>query len=445
MEAVMEWWSGQALVVPALPLLGAALGIALWAKPQWFKIWALGVFALTWLVVTVPSWMAESPLTISHFLMHLILAAGFLTILGHHPDKETSISLSLTLLFGGLGLGVVASQGQTGSIFLCGVFGLLILAFVRHRRLGLETPWKAIGLLTVGILSLLASLMASDHFQVLTLLIPLAMMWPLLPVQGVFVASVSCLPGTLPSFFAVLLPSLGFHGINNLLPFIPEGVLNLLWMVAIVSALYGSLLAMSQDSMDILLAYAHMALGSILWWYVSVTQSVAIGAVVYLGGLSLVICGLLIANQHIRARFDHLDLTISHGLAHIMPWFSTLFVLFITAAVGLPIFTLFSAFMEMMLGISSTGAVTLMLILLTWLMASWYFPRLMQQVLFGRPSPSLKAGHDLHLDERVSLILLLILLVMLGSAPSHWFMAADPAVSRGQLSFEIAQDALWKR
>jgi NADH:ubiquinone oxidoreductase subunit 4 (subunit M) len=302
--------------------------------------------------------------------------------------------------------------------------------------MNLETPWKAIGLLAVGLFSLLASLLTSDHVQVMTLLIPLAMMWPLLPVQGAFVASVTCLPGTLPSFFAVLLPSLGFHGINNLLPFIPEGVLNFLWVVAIVSALYGSLLALSQDSMDTLLAYAHLALGSILWWYVSVTHTMAPGALVYLGGLSLAICGLFVADHHIRTRFGHLDLTISHGLAHIMPWFSTLFVLFITAAVGLPIFTIFSGFMEMMLGLSSTRAETLVFILLTWLMASWYFPRLMQQVLFGRLSPSFQAGHDLHIDERVSLILLLALLVTLGIAPSHWFEAADQAVSISQVSFE---------
>ncbi len=441
----MEWWSGQILVAVGLPLLGVALGTILWLKPQLFKILALVVFALTWLVVTVPFWMSEAPLTISHFLINLILAAGFLSILGHHNDKETSISLSLTLLFAGLGIGVVAGQGHASSIFLFGIFGMLILAFMRHRRPDGETPWKAIGLLTVGLLSLLASLLTSDHIQVITLLIPLAMMWPLLPVHGAFVASVTCLPGTLSAFFAVLLPSLGFHGIHTLLPFIPEGIMDLLWMVAIVSALYGSLLALSQDSMDILLAYAHMALGSILWWYVSVTHSVSPGAVVYLGGLSLVICGLLVANQHIRTRFGHLDLTISHGLAHLMPRFSTLFVLFITAAVGLPIFTLFSAFMEMMLGFSSSGTGTLVIILLTWLMASWYFPRLMQQVLFGRLSPSFKAGHDLHIDERVSLILLLVLLVMLGIVPSHWFEATDPTESTGQLSFVISQDAIWKR
>ena len=441
----MEWWSGPILVALALPLLGAALGMILWSKPQSFKILALVVFALTGLVVTVSFWMSEAPLTISHFLMHLIPAAGFLTILGHHTDKETSISLSLTLLFAGLGLGVVAEQGHAGSIFLCGIFGLLILAFLRHRRLGCETPWKAISLLTVGILSLLVSLLTSDQFQVMALLIPLAMMWPLMPVNGAFVASVSCLPGMLPAFFAVLLPSLGFHGINTLLPFIPEGVLNLLGMVALISALYGSLLALSQDSMDTLLAYAHLALGSILWWYVSVTHSMTPGAVLYASGLSLVICGLLIANQHIRTRFGHLDLTISHGLAHSMPRFSTLFVLLITAAVGLPIFTIFSAFMEMMLGFTFSGAGTLVIILLTWLMASWYFPRLMQQVLFGRLSRAFKAGQDLHIDERVSLILLLALLVMLGMTPSHWFGAADPAVSTGHLSFNISQDAIWKR
>lgn len=431
----MPWWSGQILTL-AIPLLGAALGTIWWGKPQIFKMWGLLVIGLTWVIVAMPSFMSETPPTTSLFFIHLILLGGFLTILGHHSNKETSISLCLTLLFTGLGLGFVASQGPSSSIFLCGIFGLLILTFIRHRRQDWNIPWKAIGVLTVGLLSLLISMMTPDHIRVMALLIPLAIVWPLLPIHGAFIASVSCLPGTLPAFLAVFLPSLGFHGIITLLPVIPEGMWNLLWILALGSALYGSFLACSQNSMNTLLAYAHMALGAILWWCVAVTQGIGPGAVAYVAGLSLVICGLLLASQSVQVRFGHLDLSLSHGLAHSMPWLSTLFVLFITAALGLPIFVLFSAFMTMLLNITSRPAGSFMIILLTWLMSSWYFPRLMQQVLFGRLAPSCKSGHDLHIDERFSLILLLALLVMLGLVPAHWFGAADPAVPIEHLSFE---------
>jgi len=441
---MMAWWSEQALLVLAIPFLGAVLGMIFWSKPRVIKLWGLLVIITTWLIVAISSWMSEAPATISLSLMHLILSAGFLTILGQHPNKETPVSLCLMLLFTGLGLGYVASPGPSGSIFLSGIFGLLILSLVRHRRQGREASWYAIGILAMGILSLLLSVMASDLIKIVALLVPLAIVWPLLPVHRAFVASVSNLPGMLPAFLAVFLPSLGFNGMTNLLPVIPEEVLNILWVVAIASALYGSLLALSQTSMDAVLAYAHMALGSILWWVIAVSQAVAPGAVIYLGGLCLVICGLLLADLHIRARFGYLDLNTSHGLAHLMPGFSVLFVLFITAAVGLPIFTLFSAFMEMLLGLSSTPVGSLALILLLWLMASWYFPRLMQQVLFGHPSPRSTAGHDLHVDERCALILLLALLVILGMAPPHWFGTADPTVQMIQLSFEISQDGIWK-
>jgi len=294
--------------------------------------------------------------------------------------------------------------------------------------------------LALGILALLLSVVTSGPLQILTMLVPLAILGPLIPVQGAFVASVSRLPGILPSFLTVLLPSLGFYGLIHLLPAIPESALNLLGVVALITALYGSLLALSQDSMDTLLAYAQMALGGILWWYLATSQSVSSGAVAYLGGLSLVTCGLFLASHSIRTRFGHLDLRTSHGLANIMPCLSTLFVLFITAALGLPMFTLFSAFMEMLLGMSSTPVGSLMVVLLIWLMASWYFPRLMQQVLFGRPSPQCKASHDLYVYERFSLILLLALLIILGMAPSTWFGATDPTPSMAQLTLGISQE-----
>ncbi len=439
---MMDWWSEQAFVVMAIPILSAALGTIFWSKPRLFKIWGLLVTTTTWLIVAVPFWLSDAHPTLSLFLIHLILSAGFLTILGQFSNKETPISLCLMLLFTGLGVGYVASEGHANSIILCGIFGLLILALVRHRRKDRETPWYAIGVFALGILSLLLSVVYPDPFRIFILLIPLAIVWPLWPVQGAFVASLSCLPGMLPAFLAVLLPSIGFYGMTSALPVLPEGALTLIWVVAIVSAIYGSVLALSQDSMDTLLAHAHMALGAILWWYVAVTQTVAQVAVAYLGGLALVICGLLLASQHIRARFGHLDLKAYHGLAQIMPCLSTLFVLFITAALGLPIFTLFSAFTKMMLGISSSHVGSLVMVLLAWLMASWYFPRLMQQVLFGPLPPKCKAGHDLYVHEWFSLILLLVLLIMLGMAPAHWFGAADATVHMVQLSSAIAQDGI---
>lgn len=441
----MEGWSGHVLIALVLPWLVAALGTFFRSNPRMFKTVSLVGIALTWMVITLPFWMSDAPASLSFFLLHLILGAGFLTILGHHPDKDTSISLWMTLLFTGLGTGVLAGPDRAGSLLLCAMFVLLILAVIRHRREDREIPWKAVGLFTAGFVSLLVSFMTSDHIRIMTLLIPLAMIWPLLPVHGAFVASLSCLPGTLPPFLAVLLPSLGFHGLATLLPDIPEGALNLLWLAAIAGTLYGSLLALRQDSMEMVLAYAHLALGSIVWWYVTVTQSVTPGAMIYLGGLNLVICGLLLAAQHLRARFGHVDLSVSHGLARIMPWFSTLFVLFITAAVGLPLFTLFSAFMDMLFGVSSAQGAMLAIVLAAWLMASWYFPRLMQQVLFGRLSSFCRTGRDLHLEERGSLILLLALLIILGITPSDWLVgAANQAVSTEQVSFDLSQDDIWK-
>ncbi|MEX0828832.1 MAG: proton-conducting transporter membrane subunit [Nitrospirales bacterium] len=439
----MEGWLEQAFIVMAIPLLGAVIGTFFWSKPQAFKIWGLLVVITTWLAVAVHPSMSDAPSSISIFLIHMILLAGFLTILGQHPNKEAPISLCLALLFTGLGIGFLLSEGHAGSIMLGAILGLLIVSLVRHRRLDRDIHWSAMSLLALGILSLILSMVYSGPYRIFMLLLPLVLVWPLWPLQAAFVSSVSCLPGMLPAFLAVLLPSVGFYGFTHLLPVLPAAAFDFLWVFAIASALYGSLLALSQDSVDTLLAYAHSALGAILWWYVAVTQSVGPGTLSYLTGLNLVICGLLLASLYIRLRFGSLDLQGSHGLAHTMPTLATLFVLFITAALGLPVITLLSAFMKMMLDIPSSHTGSLVLVLLSWLLASWYFPRLMQQVLFGPVSPQCQAGGDLHVQERLSLILLLVVLVALGMAPFHWFGVVDSTVHAWHYSFEIAQDGRW--
>ena len=66
-----------------------------------------------------------------------------------------------------------------------------------------------------------------------------------------------------------------------------------------------------------------------------------------------------------------------------MPRFATVFSLLVMAAVGLPPFGLFSAYVAMLLRASATISWGLMVILFTWFLASWYLFRMMQRLLFG--------------------------------------------------------------
>lgn len=66
--------------------------------------------------------------------------------------------------------------------------------------------------------------------------------------------------------------------------------------------------------------------------------------------------------------------------------------------------------------------------MLVWLTASWYYTDLIQQVVFGRPRLDIR-HEDLRQTEWISLMLVLLLLLILGVAPSRMFESHAAAPS----------------
>jgi NADH:ubiquinone oxidoreductase subunit 4 (subunit M) len=66
----------------------------------------------------------------------------------------------------------------------------------------------------------------------------------------------------------------------------------------------------------------------------------------------------------------------------------------------------------------------LVIVLITWLAASWYLFDFAQGLLFGRPRPE-RRYQDLGTPEMASLIIVLTLLVALGVVPARFF-ASEP-------------------
>jgi NADH-quinone oxidoreductase subunit M len=101
-----------------------------------------------------------------------------------------------------------------------------------------------------------------------------------------------------------------------------------------------------------------------------------------------------------------------------MPCFATLFALLVMAAVGLPPFGFFISHLAMLVQPSGPFSWGLMIVLLTWFMASWYFFRMMQRLLFGAHREGL-IYQDLHAGEVVAFVTLLLAVLLLGIAPRH--------------------------
>ena len=419
----MAGWISLALLV-AIPVMGAALGFFIWSKPQALKIWALIVSLASLVMLAALSGQLAGSSTGMPFLVLLPIAA-FLSLLGQSPHEENRTAWIMTLLLLGLGLGVMASRDGISLILLVLILILVSVLIHRYRAMSVSHPWQGIGTYGLGVVCLIVALIAAPPVSAVAFLAACAILLPLVPFHGGYVAALAGLPGNLPAFLAVLLPGLGFHGLLTLHPGMPEAVVKTLVILGLVGALYGSLKALAQSRVRSLLAYASLSFFSILWWYVAAARTAPSQATVYLAAVSLATSGLLLAWYAIRARYGDMDLRAIRGLAHPMPRFAVLLTLLALAALGLPPFGVFSGFLGMLLTPSLPLSGALIVIVIAWLAASWYFLALIQRLLFGRHRPELRY-EDLRLAESVSLLMVVMILTALGIAPSRMFESGTP-------------------
>jgi NADH-quinone oxidoreductase subunit M len=295
-------------------------------------------------------------------------------------------------------------------------------------------------LIAVGLAMAIAARPADLAPAQIGLFFIVALLLPLFPLHGIYVAALTRSPGYQPVILAALLPAAGLYGLANLLPDLPSEVLRAVGVLALFGALYGSLKALAQVRVAHLLAYAGLAFFSVLWWLCAVTQSFSVHAVVYVAAVALLTGGLLLACQRTQGRYGYLTLDRMHGLARPMPRFGTVVLLLVMAAVGLPPFGLFSAYMAMLLGPAVAMSWGLVIILTTWFLASWYLFRMMQRLLFGPYRADIRY-EDLRASEVVSFAVLLVILAVLGTAPPQW-LESDLFVNGHRAAVEMI---LWHK
>lgn len=413
--------AGHALQVflVVIPLMGAALGLAVWSNPRRLKRWSLLVAIASGLLLFGISGRLTAPAE-GMLLLALLPIAASLTLLGQpiHPDNRQAWLMTLALL--GLGLGALVNHDHLGSIFLLILLGLVAGLLYRYRAMSGSVPWWGIGTCCLGVIGLLLSLIAPPSVSIGALLMACAILLPLPPLHGGYVAAFRELPGNLPAFLALLLPSLGFHRLVDLMPSLPEPLVEALVLPAMAGMLYGSLKALTQSRVRLLLASAGLSFFSILWWYVAVTRTAPLQAGVYLCSVGLATSGLLLAWHAIQARYGEVDLRAITGLVYPMPRFAVLVSLLALAAMGLPPFGLFSGFLGMLLTPSLPRSGAWLIVFGAWLMASWYILDMVQGLLFGRHRSDLRY-EDLRRSELASLALCLLLLIALGLAPARFF------------------------
>ncbi len=215
----------------------------------------------------------------------------------------------------------------------------------------------------------------------------------------------------------VMMPILGVYLLSNVeSPTLPaERIQGALRLLALLCAIYGSLMAMTPVWTRRLVPFA-LAASSIFWWHLSYAKTMTPESWVYMGATGLILGGLFFVRKMLATRYGEDGFHHVGGLARGMPRFALVLSLLVMAAMGLPPFGLFSGLIGMLLHPTIPVSWDLALIALTWLLGGWLLLDLMQRILFG-PHRRDVPYKDLSRSEGVLLAGVLLLLLVMGVAP----------------------------
>jgi NADH-quinone oxidoreductase subunit M len=343
----------------------------------------------------------------------------------------------MTLLFLGLGTGVLTRQDLMGQMALMLLLGLTVVLLYRHHTQLWPISWWGIGAYILASLCIATFVVAAPPLSSVTSLLACAILLPLVPFHDGHITSLTRLPGSLPSFIALLFPAIGLHGLASVMPTVPDLVASTVSLFALVGTLYGAAKALAQSRARLLLSYGSLSLYSMIWWFVATTRATTLRAAVFVGAVGLTTCGLLLAWQVIRTRYgDDVDPQSISGLAATMPRYAILLSLLALAAMGLPPFGLFAGFLGLLLSSALPFSIAIFIMVAAWLAASWYIMRMVQQWLFGICRSDMRYADLLH-SEFASLAILVVVLLALGILPATFFGPdiKEPATSRLTESF----------
>jgi NADH-quinone oxidoreductase subunit M len=205
--------------------------------------------------------------------------------------------------------------------------------------------------------------------------------------------------------------------------------------LSIIGIIYGALVAMVQPDVKRLVAYSSVShMGFVVLGLFSFTELGMQGALyqmlnhgVSTGALFLFV-GFIYERRHTRA-IDEFG-----GLAHSMPWFSTLFVITTLSSIGLPFLNGFVGEFLILIGSWSSMAieqakVATMIAATGVIWAAVYMLWMLQRVVFGKiTKPENARLSDLNAREVGLLIPLLVLMLFMGVYPRPFLDRSKGAV-----------------
>ena len=331
---------------------------------------------------------------------------------GQRRLQRRSLLIHLYLFFANrlyldaLALRLFNVLGRAGRSLDRSLVPFLVLAVVALVIGGLNMPWQLVGYS----LGAVAGVLIAGLFL------------PLFPFHVVYVTALTRAPRGITVALSILLPAIGVGGAAVLIPKLPQSALSAVSVMAAFGAVWGSIKALVQVRVSRLLAYAGLALYSVLWWHLAQAGQLTPHSMLYASAVTLALGGLVFGWDRVRARYGDLDLTQIGGLVKPMPRFALCMALLVMAVAGLPPFALFFSYLAMLFSPSTTMSAGLVAVIAAWFAASWYMFGLMKRLLFGPHRTDLRY-EDIGPAEIGAFAVVIALLILLGSVPQEWMEA----------------------
>lgn len=231
---------------------------------------------------------------------------------------------------------------------------------------------------------------------------------------------------------ALMLKMALFGMMKWLLPIVPEGLVEMKWIMiglSVVGLLYAAVMCIKQNDIKRLFAYASIShLGLIAAGIIIFSKDALVGASVQIVNHSLIAVGLFLIAEILESRLKTRELNQMHGNATLAPKFGFWFAIIAFASVSVPFtagfigeFTLLKVLTDTNIWIGVISATTLVF-------GAVYTLRAYQLSMFG--APKLESLEDLRWNELTVFIVISLAILLFGLFPHLISDLVGPSLER---------------
>ena len=221
----------------------------------------------------------------------------------------------------------------------------------------------------------------------------------------------------------VLLKLGGYGFVRFLLPIFPhESVYfsNFVFCMSGIAAIYASLVAIAQTDIKKMIAYSSVAhMGFVTAGMFSFNHIGIAGAIFQMFSHGIISAALFFSVGVMYDRMHTRLISDYSGIVHSMPNYSVFLMFFVMASIGLPGTSGFVSEFLVMLGVYSVSKITVLAMLSSIVLGAVYMLWLYKRVIFGNViNQNIKSLKDLYFVEKISFLIMIIIVLFLGVYPN---------------------------